>query len=314
MKRFLLTTLSFLILPLLTYIIIICVWGDISTRFTRKQLYYYPIGAYGHTYSRLKEARNTENVDILFVGSSHTYRGFDTRIFKKAGYKTFNLGSSSQTPIQTKVLINRYINNLNPKLVVFEVYQETFISDGVESSLDILANDKNDINSLKMALTIKNKLTYNALIYSFYRQFTKRNTCYEPKERNSDKYIEGGYVEKDLMYFKDTIKYNPRILKWNHKQFEAFEDILATLSDKNIKVILVQLPLTTSLNNSYINNDEFDKKMMNYGKYYNYNKLIKLNDSIDFFDDDHMNQLGVISLNNDFLKIVMKEYPIRKEN
>ena len=54
--------------------------------------------------------------------------------------KTFNLGSSSQTPIQTKMLLDEHLDRLNPKLVVFEVYPVVFQLEGVESALDFIAN------------------------------------------------------------------------------------------------------------------------------------------------------------------------------
>jgi hypothetical protein len=308
MKKFLLTTLFFLTFPIVIYIFVICLWGDIVTEISKSKVYFYPIGQYGHTYSRLNEVKNIKNVDILFIGSSHTYRGFDSRIFINAGYKTFNLGSSAQTPLETQVLLNRYLKQINPKLVVFEVFQETFIKDGVESSLDILANDRNDFNSVKMALKINNKLTYNSLIYSFYRQYTHRNTCNEPKENEEDKYVDGGFVEKRLTYYHDTMNYIPHSLVWNKKQFKVFEEVLTSLQRKNIKVILVQLPITSTLYNSYSNNDDFDNRMNQFGEYYNYNQLMHLNDSLDFFDDDHMNQNGVISMNTEFLKILDKEF------
>ena len=82
-------------------------------------------------FTRLKEVKTVKNVDILFLGSSHTYRGFDTSIFHDCGYSAFNLGSSSQTPIQTLTLANRYLKQLNPKLVVLEVYPGNFTGDGV---------------------------------------------------------------------------------------------------------------------------------------------------------------------------------------
>ena len=94
------------------------------------------LDSYGHMYSRISEIKNQEDVDILFLGSSHAYRGFDTRIFLENGYKSFNLGSSAQTPTQTKVLVERYLGSLNPELVIYEVYPKTFTMDGVESSLD----------------------------------------------------------------------------------------------------------------------------------------------------------------------------------
>ena len=108
----------------------------------------------GHNYLRLQEVRQTSNVDLLFLGSSHAYRGFDTRIFRASNYKAFNLGSSSQTPVQTRVLLERYLENLNPKLVVYEVNPIMFYSDGVESTINLVVTDKNDFSSFKMVLGI----------------------------------------------------------------------------------------------------------------------------------------------------------------
>ena len=103
------------------------------------------VGCYGHLYSRVKDAEKIKNPDILFIGSSHSYRGFDTRVFQKHGIKAFNLGSSSQTPINSKVLLKQYLDKINPKMVVIEAYAGTISADGVESSLDLLSNNKIDI-------------------------------------------------------------------------------------------------------------------------------------------------------------------------
>ena len=96
------------------------------------------VGCYGHLFTRVKEAKETKNPDILFLGSSHAYRGLDPRIFAEEGITSFNLGSSSQTPINTQVLLHQYLDQIQPKMVIYEVYAGTLTSDGVESSLDLL--------------------------------------------------------------------------------------------------------------------------------------------------------------------------------
>ena len=143
MKNFISNTVLFLLFLSIFYSTFLIIWVHYApSRF--KPNIIYNMGSYGFMYSRLSEIKNYENTNILFLGSSHAYRGFDTRIFLDKGLKSFNLGSSSQTPLQTKVLLKRYLERLNPKLVIYEVYPETFTIDGVESSLDIIANDKND--------------------------------------------------------------------------------------------------------------------------------------------------------------------------
>ena len=155
MKKFILHTCLFLLFASVFYITTIVFCARYAPPWFKPNINY-RIGSYGHMSSRLSEIKGYSDVDILFLGSSHAYRGFSTRIFLENGYKTFNLGSSAQTPAQTKVLLNRYLESLNPKMVIYEVYPNTLSTDGVESALDIIANDKNDLHSLKMALKINN--------------------------------------------------------------------------------------------------------------------------------------------------------------
>ena len=89
---------------------------------------------------------------------------------------------------------------------------------------------------------------------------------------------------------------------FKQNQFNAFEDILAQAKDLNIKVILVQTPIAPSYYNSFLNKSPFNKRMHNYGEYYDFNKTINLNDSIHFYDLNHMNQNGVDLFNPIFIK------------
>ncbi|MBN1251309.1 MAG: hypothetical protein JXA16_04175, partial [Bacteroidales bacterium] len=253
----------------------------------------YRLGAYGHMYTRLSEVKNVTNLDILFLGSSKSYRGIDTRIFKKNGFNTFNLGSSSQTPIQTKVLLKRYLTKLKPKLIIYEVYPLTFSIDGVESALDIISNEKNNFNSIKMAFELNHIVVYNTLLYSMIRNALNLNSSYiEPIKKGDDKYISGGFVEKEIKFFKH-VEYPMKNWTFNETQFSEFNEIVDFINKQGIQLILVNAPVTPSLNNSYINNSDFDSIMSNYSKYYNFNKILNLNDSLYFYDSNHLNQYGV---------------------
>jgi hypothetical protein len=255
-------------------------------------------------YSRIAEAKSKKNVDILFLGSSHAYRGFDTRLFAKNGLETFNLGSSAQTPIQTKVLVNRYLTNLNPKLVIFEVYPEVFTFDGVESSLDIIANDKNDFSSIKMALELNNIKTYNTLLYGFTSDLLGINDNFnEAVIKGDDKYISGGFVQNKISHYKPT-KIGKKSISINPKQLKAFEEIVNIIKAKNIDLLLVNAPIPKAKYNSFTNKKYFDGIMAKHSKYLNFNEIITLNDSTHFYDADHLNQLGVEVFNAKLIEIL----------
>ncbi len=285
------------------YIVALFLWGKIMPWYFKPNLNY-RIGSYGHMHTRLKEVKNYTDVDILFLGASHTYRDFDPRIFKKQGYKSFNLGSSAQTPIQTLVLLKRHLAQLNPKLVIFEVHPAILTIDGVESAGDIISNEKNDIHSLKMALSLNHLKIYNTLTYAYINDLFSFNKNFkEPLFKENDTYISGGFVERKLSF------YSPRILpkekiNLNKKQLTAFNECLKFIHNMDIPIILVYAPIPTSSYNRFLNNEEFDSIMSQYSKYYNFNKTLSLNDSLYFFDSDHLNQNGVEIFNRQFINTI----------
>ena len=271
-------------------------------------------GAYGHMHSRLKEFKKTDSLDILFLGSSHSYRGFDTRIYKNNGIKSFNLGSSSQTPSQTITLLKRYLDKNIPKLIIYEVYPPTLSSDGVESSLDLISNDRNDIHTYSMAFNINNIKTWNTLLYASYRDLFKLDNSFnEQINKGDDTYVKGGFVEKEVRYYSPQ-NFNKKKYNINQKQLNKFEDIVSMIKNRGVKLILVYAPIPKTNYLSYTNNIYFDSLMTSYSEYHNFNKIMKLNDSLHFYDSHHLNQTGVTIFNNKLIEILWKNQNSKKVN
>ncbi|MFZ5939303.1 MAG: hypothetical protein ACOYXB_01905 [Bacteroidota bacterium] len=312
MKKFLRKFFLFIPFFLAFYVVLVIIMDELEfSKLDDKSIY--PIASYGHLQTRLKEVKETSDVDILFIGSSHTYRGFDTRIFLEAGYKSFNLGSSAQTPIETLVLLKRYLKKLNPKLVILETFPDVFESDGVESSLDLIANDKNDLNSLSMALKVNSRMTYNALIFGWFRNITGLNeTMEEPLIRGNDTYVSGGFVSRKPETFVTHEHYPPKSFHFSRKQIRSFEKIIRILQKEERKYIIVQLPITSDLYHSYSNAASFDSLVSSYGTYINYNGIVDLSDSLDFFDNNHLNQNGVSIFDREVLREIETMGLIRK--
>ncbi|PRB02660.1 hypothetical protein CQ046_12295 [Chryseobacterium sp. MYb7] len=313
MKKLLYNLVIFIIYNLIFYVFTITLWGEYAFPFLKPNINY-KIGSYGHMYTRLKEIKQIDSIDILFLGSSHTYRGFDNRIFKKEGFTSFNLGSSAQTPIQTLTLLERYLDKIHPKSIIFEVNPLTFSSDGVESSLDLIANDTNDLYSYEMALKVNHIRTYNTLLYALHKDLFHLNQSYiEPIKKVKDKYIHGGFVESEIAYYNKPSKQNKQKIIISKKQIEAFEKCLAKIKERNIKLILVYAPMTHNLYTSYSNNKYFDEKMKSYSEYYNFNEIMNLNDSLDFYDAHHLNQNGVRIFNKKLIEILNDKQIIKSK-
>ena len=70
------------------------------------------------------EIDTIKNVDIIFLGSSHAYRAFDPDIFQNHGFSSFNLGSSSQSPLNSYFLMKKYIQKCNTVIMELPKEQE----------------------------------------------------------------------------------------------------------------------------------------------------------------------------------------------
>jgi len=263
-----------------------------------KDVLFYNKGTYGHTYSRLHEVDTIKNIDLLFIGSSHAYRSFDTRIYDSLEIKSFNLGTSSQTPIQTMYLVEKYLDQLNPKYVVFEVYPiTTFELDGVESALDLVSNGDVDLDMIKMIFSVNEWTVYNTFIYAAYRQLFDLDVDFrELISKDNDTYISGGYVEKQIKHYQAELEEEKHWVM-EGQQVRNFECLLKLLIERKIPVLLVQSPITKSRYDSFQNNQELDQIFNSYGNYLNFNNLMNLDDSLDFYDAHHLNQIGVRKFN-----------------
>ena len=294
---------------IVVYLVLLIIWGELMPTIFKKNLTY-SLGAYGHMYTRIREAEKIKNIDMLFIGSSHAYRGFDTRIAKTYGYVSFNFGSSAQTPVQTELLLKKYLRSLNPKTVIYEVYPYTFTIDGVESSLDMIANGKLDYDVLNMAFSLNNIKTYNSLVYGYYREIFNRNKNFsENKIIDKDSYIPGGFVEREMSFNNIPAEDGIKTTEWIPVKYQekAFERILKLVNERGIKLILVQSPVTKAEYENYNNNDKIDLYFSAKARYYNFNGLLNLSDSSDFYNNDHLNQNGVSIFNKSLFDILLKD-------
>ncbi len=303
MKTFIYRLSLFVVSTSLLYVLVVFLWG-ITPSILVSNINFLR-GEYGHLYSRINEIKKYKNVDILFLGASRVYRGFDPRIFSKEGYKTFNLGSSSQTPIQTKLLLNRYLNDINPKTVIYSVSPDMFMSDGVEASLDLISNDQNDWNTFQLFLKTRNIGVFNTFLYASLREQFKLNEGFEePIKKQEDTYVSGGFVERELDFY--TIKPLPQVtfdVKYEYQK-TAFQDIINHLKSKGIRVVLVFVPIPKNNYNRYTNIAAFDTLMSSYSEFFDFNKRVNLNDSLHFYDANHLNQKGVELYNQEMLNVL----------
>ncbi len=294
MKQFIIKLCLAFCFCVVFYLVCLLLWGKFASKHLQKNVWPYESEALA---VKLEELQKYRDVDILFLGSSHCSDGFDPRLFKAAGYNNvFNLGTASQTPVNTEVLLQEYLDSLNPKLVVYEVFPSTFCNDGIESSVKFLVNSVFGNKKLEIARQRNSMLIYNSLLYHYLHNLILGGTDVIPLARKGVEYIEGGYFESENLAKKE---YTFREQSWRFRpeQKAAFERIIEMLRKRDVKYILVQSPISAVMYNSYKNNAEIDSYFSSYGWYINFNGKVELDDQQHFFDAHHLNKYGVSIFN-----------------
>lgn len=248
----------------------------------------------GHLKYTLSEVDSTKNRNVLFLGSSHSYRGFDPRAFSREGISSFNLGSSAQTPKQTRIIVSEYLEKLSPDLIIIEVSPLYFCYVGQESTLDFIRNTPSFSLKIKFLWEGLDVFNFNSFLVSEINSLVNDDVAASILTKE-DQYIKGGFVEKKIR-FNSPHKYKAsdqaEVLE---EQFNCFEGLINEIEEMGLKYLLVQSPVTKQFYNNY-NQGQFQQKLSKY-KYVDYNGLLDLNDSLDFYDAHHLNQFGVEKFN-----------------
>ncbi len=259
----------------------------------------------GYSLTRYAEADTTGKMDVIFLGSSLTYRAYDVRIFGAEGLRAFNLGSSSQTPVQSEMLLKRFMDRMDPELVVIEVTPSNLSRDGVESALDLIANSRIDTHTWKMASEVGHLYTINALLYRTLRQAALGPlTATEVLHKAPNKYIVRGYVEHDEGYKKHkAFKKGPEREELEFQE-QALQRMVELLRSRNKAFVLVDPVVSRIYYQHYPDLDGFHAKMRSLGPFLEMNDYMDLNDSLHFYDTHHLEQSGVELYNAEFIKQV----------
>lgn len=301
-RHFVGRTLLFALVACVGYILLLCLFGDLGWARTGT----FKMGHPGHIFTRMKEAREYHDIDVLFLGSSHCYRTFDTRFYEANGIHCYNLGSSNQSPIQTRVLLDAYLDSLHPKFVVFEVHDDIMRNDGVESAVDMLINVPITAEASKMAWGLKNMKVLNTWAYSLYNQkvMHRLDNFVEDSVIFNFRHVRGGFLENDSCNFVKR-NYARKDLTIQPKQLKALKQCLAMLDERNIPYLLVETQDALQYRKSVKNHEWFEKQMSALGPYYY--EVLPLVDTLHFFDSYHFNKEGVRIFNEHFINILRKQ-------
>lgn len=260
-----------------------------------------PAGGWGQSLLRFRELEHIHGVDILFVGSSHVYRGFDPRLFHAKGYSSFNMGSTAQMPVNTYFLLKHYLPRIKPKIILFELYPVIFSGDGYESTLDLLANLPLSWELWEMAWATGNPHAVTNCLGKFVRDHQYPLAKINQAKMENEAYVPGGYVETSKVR-KGKPEEKKREIKVLESQLRYFAKSLELAKNFNIPVVGVIQPLPGDYLRSISNYKAIVSDLRRIASQYkvvilDLNDTMSLDPMLDYQDKDHLNKSGVLKFN-----------------
>ena len=189
----------------------------------------------GFTYITFRQFDPNAKHDILLLGSSHAYRGYDPAIFREHGYNMFNLGTNSQTNLVSYFIAKNYIKKENCNMVIIDVYDRVFITSTLESISDIVQNINSNKAAVEICLALKDIRTVNMLSLRLFNNF---NGVFNADTAG----VVNGFIPYNTQLTETDMVKEPE-LEALDQAIVYFEKLIIYLQKEGIKVVLAEHPV-----------------------------------------------------------------------
>lgn len=321
------------------FVIVICAMGYAGKKYENASAYntinYFTKSRYDEFYELPK---NT--VDMVFLGSSHSYCTFDPENFdEKLGILSWQLGTPLQTSDTTYFSLLQVLETQKPSVVVAEVYwdmlDDGFLIEQAKSFFRVLNNEELEKKYIREVFPIGEKIKYSikpiryqadffALFSSNFKdELKEKYGVYDPPGdtvSGEEYYRSKGYVYCDYTMPESEYDLTNQFKGFDGNSFEMnaqkakyLEKLAKLCEEKGIKLIFVTAPIAP-VSMDYIKNYEkvheeisdFSEKIgvpyIDYN-YINYDEKILGNEY--FRDDAHLNDSGVKIIDEMFKKYLL---------
>ncbi len=276
------------------------------------------------------------SLDMVFLGSSHSYCTFDPEIFDKdLKISSYQMGMPLQHPDSTYFTLLEVLNYQKPKVAVVEVYWD-MLDDEFELKqagmlFQVLKNEDLEKQYINDVFPLGEKIKYNADIFKYqqdYFAFKNKELKDDLKEKfgvldkvsakqqGKEEYRSKGYTYCNYNMLPDEFDKTNQFKNFDGKnwtfeksQKKYLEKIIETCKTNDIKLIFVTAPVA-NVSNEYMKNyhivnstiSDFAKENeIPYLDYNLINKDEKLLNNGNFRDDAHLNHSGVEIVDKHFL-------------
>lgn len=258
----------------------------------------------GGTYVKFKEFDKGGPYDIVILGSSHAYRGYDPRNFESLGYKTFNLGTSDQNIICSYHIAKGYLHRSNCKMVILDIYDRVFTRENFESFSDVIQNVSSDPTAIKLAVSSHDIRAINTLALRYC------NKTRGPINKDTTGYVQGFYPTSGFL--KVPAK---KRLTWNYstnkRQMEYLGRLLTYLKYEGIAVVMTEHPMPAIY--APLDHELFVADIKKVADKYNvpfldYMKAKDMTGIQYFSDETHLNIHGVAAYNRQLIADLQQKH------
>ncbi len=307
-----------LMLPLVKYI------GDkYSVASTENKINDYNKSRWEEFYSLPKNS-----LDMIFIGSSHSYCTFDPLIVDQyLGTNSYQLGMPLQHMDSTCYTLKEVLNYHTPKDAVLEVYWD-MLDDDFEITqagylFQVLRNKPLEEAYIDDVFPLSEKIKYSVNIFRYQADyFAYRNTKLKERLENGlgvhtpakqkqegyEKYRSKGYTYCNYNMLPDEFDKTNQFRNLDGKKWEPspaqlkyLNEIISMCKEKNIRLTLVTAPIA-NVSMDYIKNYDrihdfiqgiADDNGLEYLDFNMANKNEGLFETENFRDDAHLNHSGV---------------------
>lgn len=273
----------------------------------------YRTGSYYHlkggiAYAKFKEFDPAAHYDVIVIGSSHAYRGYDPRVFAAHGMRMFNLGSSAQTPLNTYWLLKEYVTAANCGLLVIDLYEGAMVNEGLESTSELVMNMTSDRAAVGMVTDLGDLRGLNLLALRWCRADVG-------PDLTDSTYRSGGFAERTDSLKTPISRKHGSASPSRPEQVRFLGKCLELCKERGIRVVLVTHYYPQSSNRkahtafrATIDSVRAPFKV----PYLDLAYAHQLDDQDHFYDHNHLNLAGVRLFNEALIPLLLKEAGTRQ--
>ncbi len=273
-------------------------------------------------------ASKPDSIDMLFIGSSHSYCTYDPeKIDAALGTNSYQLGMPLQHPDSTYFTLLEALNTQNPKTVVFDVYWD-MLDDEFELVqagylFQVLRDKELEEKYIKEVFPLAEKIKYNVKLFRYQQDYFafKSSTLKEDimnrfdvtspatqSQVGEEAYHSKGYTYCTYTMLEDEYDKTNQFkgvdgskIKFTNAQLKYMDKIIKLCKERDIELILTTAPIANPSLEYIKNYDKISDRIQkiadeNSLRYLDFN-LVNQNEHIfadeNFRDDAHLNDSGV---------------------